>query len=590
MHRKRATAVGLLAVALSVSYVAAAEAEDPYAAVRQLEPVGYWPLDEGEGTVLHDRSGNDNDGAAHHVGWENGLLDFTSAYQHAEIPRSPTYEGKSVAIGGWVFSRRDSYGGSGFHVLGNRTGMVGGGPISLCLRVVGPLEINVVSEGDDDAVGSRAGGVSIAAREWQHVLYSYQSGEGKLYVNGTLAQSSRSVPYGGIVASLFIGWDADGWGGSPPESQSLDGSVRGLVLFDRALSPGEVAQLYRATMPVHIPRLLSENEVLLDGRMISLSELSTLSRDERRRAYGDLSHCESEQLAGRAETLMPLLEAAVDDEIERLAAVHLLRKLDTPAARDELDRAAPRWMATLQDEQAPQSDRAACARALLAVGEEGAVPALAVVLENLLEEEGAHLPRVEDLLRNAAMEALLGLGGEDPTARTVLGRAFAMPVLDILALSKSSYAEAAALAAEGRFMRALDACRIPMGDDGVLFLTQNDPLRDAREGVHPRSYTCAMQHGGYTYKCGNGIAFDACEAVPQEDFAAAVEALSARYPEAAQWREPDYQPLCRARITREDAAGNVDAVILEGEHFIFDAGDEKKALSGFFNAKTSVDS
>jgi hypothetical protein len=45
--------------------------------VLALKPTGYWPADEGGGTVLHDRSGNDNHGRLFNLSWEeSGLLDY----------------------------------------------------------------------------------------------------------------------------------------------------------------------------------------------------------------------------------------------------------------------------------------------------------------------------------------------------------------------------------------------------------------------------------------------------------------------------------------------------------------------------------
>ena len=49
-------------------------------AVLELQPTGYWPGDDGEGEVLHDRSGNDNHGKILHTPWEDGLLDFTGGF------------------------------------------------------------------------------------------------------------------------------------------------------------------------------------------------------------------------------------------------------------------------------------------------------------------------------------------------------------------------------------------------------------------------------------------------------------------------------------------------------------------------------
>jgi hypothetical protein len=53
-----------LFLVLSASSVSA---NPRHSAVLELEPIGYWPVDEGEGTVLRDRSVNGNHGEIHHT-------------------------------------------------------------------------------------------------------------------------------------------------------------------------------------------------------------------------------------------------------------------------------------------------------------------------------------------------------------------------------------------------------------------------------------------------------------------------------------------------------------------------------------------
>ena len=78
--------------------------------MRQARYNEYPVADEGQGDVLHDRSGNENHGTIYHVPWEDGLLNFTSStYQWAEIPAHPGYRSEEFTIGGWVFSRREGY-------------------------------------------------------------------------------------------------------------------------------------------------------------------------------------------------------------------------------------------------------------------------------------------------------------------------------------------------------------------------------------------------------------------------------------------------------------------------------------------------
>lgn len=528
-----------------------------HAAVQELKPIGYWPLDEGEGTIMHDRSGSGNHGESRHIPWKSGLLDFTNAYQFAEIPASREYDSDTLTLGGWVFSRRDTYEGNGFYLLGNRG--------ELRLQVGGDLGISV---------NAAQTGITLTPQTWQHVIYSYSDGTGRLYLNGRLAHSEDNLTVPSSGASLLVGWDANAWD-THPLCSSLDGSVRDLVLFDRALSPQEVERLAALTMPEAEPLLLTEDEVLLDGRMIPLGDLPELMADERGRAFALLSRRTTQQLDQHAHVLVPILASELDNQRTRLDAVHLLRRFGTPEAHQAIGRAIPRWKQILQHQHAAETDRATTVLALTAVRDSTALPLFATTLEHILQQQGAHLPRIEDLLRNTLMYALLRLSPQDEATRELLGRALARPVLNAIDLSAPAYAPARTLAAQGRYMDALDACRDAMREDGVLFISQNDPLRDARNGVHPLSYTCAMRHDGYTYTCGRGVAYDACEVVPQADFAAAVATLSSRYPEAESWRDPDYPHLRRARINKTATDGSVESVILEGDHFIFDGADEK---------------
>ena len=156
-----------------------------YQAVLALKPVGYWPADEGVGDTLTDRSGNNNHGHINHVSWDNGLLDFTGAYQWVEIPAHKNYQSKSLTIGSWVFIRSKVEGSGwpnrqGMLLIGNRDWLNSVG-VQLCVRR--QELVDVVSRGKEDVFGTRLwspekrlgdGKPPLTLGEWQHLLYSFE--------------------------------------------------------------------------------------------------------------------------------------------------------------------------------------------------------------------------------------------------------------------------------------------------------------------------------------------------------------------------------------------------------------------------------
>ena len=205
-------------------------------------------------TAITDKYPNQNHGNWVNVPWENGLVNFTSAFQWGEIPSHPAYHGAAFSMGGWLFNRRPAYQRDGMLFMGV------GNPIQLLwdpqnrskkespvvVRVRPDLEAEVVTSGKDAALGSLAGAKGIGTHAWRHVFYTYENGTSRLYLNGKLIQARTGVNNHMRQAPLLIGSCAGWWMLHPPGSNSLDGTVRDLVLFNRALPPAEVAQLATA--------------------------------------------------------------------------------------------------------------------------------------------------------------------------------------------------------------------------------------------------------------------------------------------------------------------------------------------------------
>ena len=572
--------------------VSSTETEANYSDVMALHPVGYWPLDEGEGDVIQDRSGNGNDGKLINTEWENGLINFIGGYQWAEIPAGPAYQSPSFTMGGWLFSRKADYKGVGPMFLGivekltwlDRNAAV-------YLRMNGKGRFDVFSGGKNDAIGSMAENVAITAGHWHFVLYTHEAdGTAGLYLDGQLAQSATDVPFAAekMNAPLLIGPDCSMWGIN--SSGSLNGSVRDVMLFDRALAAAEIEQLFKKTRPKQTPGVLEFNETTLnsDGRPVDINRLSGYPLDLRLAALKQVLHppgvhpVEAQRgLRANADLFRPVLIQALGDWQTSHLGAEGLRKIGDDEAKTALREAVPKWIETLRDATAARDRRlAACAT----LGEmhglaKDAVPALTGALEELLAREGVHLPRVEDSFRNSLLRALLNIDRQNEEVRRLLDIALAKPFLDVLDLDQPYLAEVKSLAEAGRHMDALDACRqIKLPAHGDHFFSQNDPHRDARTDWNPhlRSYTPTAEYNGVTYKLGGGKAYEGATLIPPEGYREAVTELATEYPAAADWRpDGNVENLYRVHITKTDADGNEEAAYLEGDWFIFNGSDAK---------------
>ncbi len=405
-----------------------------YQTVLDMKPIGYWPVDEGCGDVLNDRSGNDNHGKIFHTPWKNGLLDFTSGYQWAEIPDRAEYRSADFTMGGWLFSRRDDYvsgGGqaSGLYFFGNTTGPKAaavpdaqGAGLSLG-DVSGGLKISVRSGGKDDAIGSMSGRVSIDSGQWQHVLYTCEAGTGKLYLNGQLVAQKAGVTFTAAQRAFIIGADASWWMVHPPPARSLDGSVKEMVVFSRALTPEDVTRLYTATRPDKFPEVYPSGSVRLDAKTIQLEQLLSFTIEERRRALDQLAKRPPAELYRTSEFLLPILGKSLNDWQTRRIAVHLLVKLNSAPSRAILTAAVPKFIQTLGDQKASREERAASALGLAEMKAPAAVPVLLEVLGEMKGRDGTQAPRVEEVLRNSVLSALLNIDPVNGPVSEILGRA-----------------------------------------------------------------------------------------------------------------------------------------------------------------------
>ncbi len=498
-------------------------------AVLKLKPVGYWPADDGQGEVLRDLSSTGNPGAIHHVAWTNGLLNFRGAYQWLEVPSHKAYQSPAFSLGGWVFMRGKVYGGG----WPNQDGMLFIGNADWSQRLGVQIFVrrdelvDVVQSGASDIgprthadLGKVVGRIVVPLGEWQQLLYTYDGSVGRLYVNGRLRQERKNLPYASVARTIRIGNDA-GWWHMSVKSGALDGSVRELVWFDRALSEAEVETLCRVTKPLILPPALDQVVRAMEPTPADVPALlRCLQEGVSANFVGRASPTRRGRgacgtgLGDEADTGSP---AFVPEGLRRGEACPTTRLLGI-CQNSEIGSV----LGTSGQDQVR-------AHAALALGAHGARASNAVpVLVSMIGSETNCVLRVEDLLRNAVLRALLDIDPTNTHARAALPK-----------LAKG----------QERFF--------------------------SERGAGQRDYTATAQYNGATYRVGEGIGWKGVEPITSNDFRKVVEKVASDYPAAKTWRPASTPTLCRVPITKIGPDGREQKVYLEGENFVIDGTDQK---------------
>ncbi len=200
--------------------------------------VGYWPMNEGSGTVSSDFSGNKNNGAFGGTPtWVSGKfgkgLNFFNLVHYVQVPDSNSLDTTSdVTVSAWIKLNGNS-----------DTQFVVNKDENYSLSVTGGLVRMQFW------TGTTARAVDVTAPSsgsWHHVVGVVTSNEvTAVYVDGILQGSSAYVISGGVsrvlTNPLIFG---TGFGGG------YAGSIDEVRIYNRALSQSEVSTLYKSGVVV----------------------------------------------------------------------------------------------------------------------------------------------------------------------------------------------------------------------------------------------------------------------------------------------------------------------------------------------------
>ncbi len=192
--------------------------------------VGYWPLNEGTGTVAGDMSGNGKTGTltggTWAIGKRGGALSFNGTSD--KVTGGNITVGTTMTISAWI-KKNNSTGQKSF--FSNRTGS---GRVYLGLS--GTQVFLYDSSATPSPIYSGSGSAQIG--QWQHIVATNDGSTTVFYVNGVQVTSTSQVRTASTGA-FGIGWDPS------ITTEYWDGLIDDVRVYSRVLSASEVLALYK---------------------------------------------------------------------------------------------------------------------------------------------------------------------------------------------------------------------------------------------------------------------------------------------------------------------------------------------------------
>ena len=230
--------------------------------------VGYWKMDEanwnGTADEVVDSSGSGNDGVAvgatgkpttgagkfGNGGLFDGVDDYVEVADHASLDITD-----SITIATWVkpMSNLDRT------IIGKQYGSA---PWYSYGFEIAAVKLRGVISSTGGAISCIADS-SYTQGEWYHLVQTYNGTIARLYING-IKQSDEELISGTIVPTnghLYFG----SWNGT---GSSFNGSIDSVRIYNRALSPGEVRDLYNFA-PGPVAHWKMDENVSGDGQILN---------------------------------------------------------------------------------------------------------------------------------------------------------------------------------------------------------------------------------------------------------------------------------------------------------------------------------
>lgn len=236
--------------------------------------VAHWPMNEGQGNVIKDKSGNGNDGTIRGgVKWIDGkhgkALEFNGVDTYVDCGNKASLNiSEEITIMAWV----KLYSLKGGGIVSKYSGTNGGYFLTPCWRTDG-LPDFYIRETKTGAVFSCARDYrKLTLNEWHHlVATAKRGGRIKLYIDGAPVGSSGAMDksFSNDVDRLVIG----------RYSESLNGVIEDVKIYNRELTEEEIKNGEAQAFPVE---KLNQMKQKIQG---SLSQVDALLKKHSANGY-----------------------------------------------------------------------------------------------------------------------------------------------------------------------------------------------------------------------------------------------------------------------------------------------------------------
>ena len=242
VRQKRGLMVSIFIVGICVCSVGASEEG----------LIAHWKFDEGEGTIAYDSAGDNHGTLYGDPNWVAGeigsyALDFDGAGDYVQIPDDDSLTpGNKITIAFWLYNRGGQNAGIYKYAACPSEPSSPGASRAYYMHVIdstGKLRLRIFAPGDnfDDIYSNNV----VSLNQWHHIAGTFDAGEAAMYIDGQL-DNSDTMTVSSIwndAQPLIIGGYWEYCGGDSFVSR-LNGKADDVRIYDRALSPEEVQNLY----------------------------------------------------------------------------------------------------------------------------------------------------------------------------------------------------------------------------------------------------------------------------------------------------------------------------------------------------------
>jgi len=231
--------------------------------------VAYWPMSEGGGPKIYDISGNCNHGTFYgDTKWVPGkfgsCLSFDGDGDYVGVNDAPSLKiTKDLTLSIWICPKSVSY--VAYAVLVSKWAAGGAGYSYFFALNDDEIQLRISGTGSDYNNKKQTVATNLVIDRWYHIIAVYYAGEQdiKIYVNG-INQSTTVT--GTIPSSIFNSTTIVRIGGWTT-NYDFNGSIDHVMIFNRALTAGEIQKLYEEPFclfqPVQIPLVMPSGQVIL---------------------------------------------------------------------------------------------------------------------------------------------------------------------------------------------------------------------------------------------------------------------------------------------------------------------------------------